>query len=402
MKILIIGGGFGGIYTAVNLSKNFKNQKDMQITLVNQTNYFLFTPLLHEVATGSLSPLSTAEPIREILRGTNIEFIQTTVTNIDKDTQQVSTTTGHLNYDYLVIATGSKTNFYHIDDTTVFELKNLRQAVNLKNHLIDKIELSTSTKNLEEKNKLTTFVIVGGGATGVELAAELAGFTCQTMIKKYYHPTSSKLGQIKIYLINSNHTLLPHLNSKIQTIATKTLIKKGIILKLGTKVEDCTNNQVTLSSGEKISTNTIIWTAGVLPHHPNTDTGHKRIEVNDFLQDLNHLNVFALGDVAGQENRAPMLAQVATKQGAVVAKNIEALINDKKLTSFKFKSQGTLLSLGTWNAVGEIGGFVISGRFTWWLWRTIYLFKFMSWRKRFRIMAEWTVNLFFPRDITKI
>ncbi len=399
MKILIIGGGFGGLYTAKYLDQLLKSEPLIEITLVNQTNYFLFTPLLHEVATGSLSPLSIAEPIREILRGTKVKFIQATATSVDKKTKQVSTTAGILDYDYLVIATGSKTNFYHLDQTKVFQLKNLRDAVNLKNHLIDKIELATTSKN-EDKNKLTTFVIVGGGATGVELAAELAGFTCQTMIKKYY-PAGSDLSQIKIYLINSGQTVLPHLNPKIQQIATTSLLKKGINLKLNTKVEEIINDQVILSSGEKITTETIIWTAGVLPHHPNTND-NKRIRVNDFLQDLDYPNIFVLGDVAGQVDPAPMLAQVATKEATIVAKNIKALIHKQTLTAFKFKPQGMLISLGTWNAVGEIWGITVSGRFTWWLWRTIYLSKFMSWRKRFRIMAEWTVNLFFPRDITKI
>ncbi|HEY4483735.1 MAG TPA: NAD(P)/FAD-dependent oxidoreductase [Candidatus Paceibacterota bacterium] len=401
MRIVIIGGGFGGVYTAGHLNRLLKNHQEVEIILINKTNYFLFTPLLHEVATGSLSPASIAEPLREIFRKTKVKFYQGEATKIDEESQTVYIDNCSLTYDYLVLATGTETHLRHIDHKEIFELKNLKDAINLRNQIIDVIENANHEKNPHTKDSLTNFVIVGAGATGVELSAELSDFIYGTIIKKYY-PDNCTANDIKIYLLHSDNTILSYLNSKIQKYATKILKKKNIVLKTNTKVESIYNKVITLDNGETIKAHTTIWTAGVIPNHLYThEEKIKRIAVNDFLQTEKYPNIFVVGDIAKQESPAPMLAQVATQEAKTVANNILALIKNKNLKPFKFKSQGTLLSLGSWRATGEIFGIHIHGRFTWWLWRTVYLFKFLSWRKRFRIMLEWTINLFFPRDITK-
>ena len=401
MRIVIIGGGFGGVYTANKLNQLLKNHQDIEIILINKTNYFLFTPLLHEVATGGLSPANIAEPLREIFRKTKVKFYQGEATKIDEETQTVYIDTCSFTYDYLVLATGTETHLRHIDHKEIFELKNLRDAINLRNQIINVIESATNEKNIRIKDSLTNFVIVGAGATGVELAAELSDFIYGTIINKY-HPDSCAADDIKIYLLHNDNTVLSYLNSKIQKYATKILNEKKIVLKTNTKVDSIYNKIIKLDTGETIEAHTTIWTAGVVPNHLYTQEEKiKRIPVNNFLQTKKHPNIFVVGDIAEQDTPTPMLAQVATQEALTVANNILALIKNKKLKAFQFKSQGTLLSLGSWQAVGEIFGINIHGRFTWWLWRTVYLFKFLSWRKRFRIMLEWTINLFFPRDITK-
>ncbi len=401
MKIVIIGGGFGGVYTANKLNRLLKDHQDAEIILINKTNYFLFTPLLHEVATGGLSPASIAEPLREIFRKSKVTFHQGEATKIDEETQTVYIDDYSLTYDYLVLATGTQTHLRHIDHKEIFELKNLRDAINLRNQIIDVVENATHEKNIRIKDSLTNFVIVGAGATGVELATELSDFIYNTIIDKYY-PDGCTAYDIKIYLLHSDNSVLSYLNSKIQRYATKILNEKKIVLKTNTKVESIYNKIIKLDNGETIEAHTTIWTAGVIPNHLYTQEEKiRRILVNDFLQTTKHPNIFIVGDIAEQDLPAPMLAQVATQEAIIVANNILALIKNKKLKPFRFKSQGTLLSLGSWRAVGEIFGINIHGRFTWWLWRTVYLFKFLSWRKRFRIMLEWTINLFFPRDITK-
>ncbi len=398
MKIVIVGGGFGGVYTANYLNKILGKRKDVEIALVNDTNYFLFTPLLHEVATGSLSALSVAEPIREIFRKTKVKFYQAKVTDIDYVNKKIKTELCELGYDYLVLATGAKTNYYHIDAKETFDLKNLADALRIRTQIIDALEEAAVEDEAEKVAKLLNFIVVGGGPTGVELAAEMADFIHETIAKEY-KPHDLPVEQIKITLIHGAKELVTNFHPKIRKIAKKVLEKKKINVLLNERVEEVKDGIVRLGSGVKIPSRTIIWTAGVKPNFPTEEP----IEVNNYLQTVQDKNTFALGDVAMlATGRLPMLAQVAVAQARVVAANLAAIYYGKPLTKYRLKLKGSLISLGSWRAAGQIGPFVIHGRFTWWLWRTIYLFKFLSWRKRFKIATEWTINLFLPRDITKV
>lgn len=403
--IVIVGGGFGGAYTAKNL-RTLAESGDADVTLVSKENYFLFTPLLHEVATGALSQNSVVEPVREVLRGSPVRFLQAEVRTIDPEKKIVKTSAGPLPYDFLVISSGATTNYYNVPgaEKYSFTLKDLDDAMGIRSHIIKICEKASYVTDTIERRKLLSVAIIGGGATGVELATELVEFMKVTLCA-YYHHACFDAGDMKITLIASSAELLPQFPPEIRTIALNELKKKEITVQLATSVTAVENHKVMFVNGGTLEAQTIIWVAGVTPHEweiPGTERERgNRIKTDEFQRVVGRPNIFALGDASGTH---PMLAQVAVQQSKVVARNIEATIHNKlkDLRPFIFKEKGILISLGQWSAAGKIFGKIIEGPIMWWLWRTIYLFNFHSWRKRFRIAVEWTIDLFYPRDISSV
>jgi NADH dehydrogenase len=419
MKIVILGGGFGGVYTLKYLHKFFHKHtlyqskaryraginEDVKLVLVNKKNYFLFTPLLHEFATGSVSLENLVEPIREIIRCCDYEFIHGEVKRIDLENKIVEVNESKLDYDYLVIALGSKTNFYNIPgaEENSFTLKSLDDAIRLRNHFIHMFEIASKDKD----EGLLTFVIVGGGATGVELAGEMSDYFYKTFSKFYPKEIISK---VKIILIEKGNELIPQFSSKLRKIALEVLKKKNVEVILGKGVKEVGKDFIKLDDETIIKTKTVIWTAGVEPNLPdivgNIEKDNKgRLIVNEYLQVKNYDNVFALGDVCcfiQNQRPLPQLAQVAVRQAKAVAKNIFNLIKNKPLEKFVYKHQGDLISLGRFFAIGEIKNFTFSGFFTWILWRGVYFSKMISNKDKIKILIDWLLDLFYPRDITEI
>jgi len=409
--IVILGAGFGGVYVAKRLAPYVRNGL-IDITIVNKTNYFLFTPLLHEVATGGLSTNNTAESIREIFRGTGIEMCQGKIEEVDLENQRVLVNGCTIAYDYLVVATGAESNYYGIPgaDRLTFPIKTLADAVHIRDRVIDAFEKAIFEEDPVERNRLLSFVIVGGGATGVEVAAELAQFIDE-MVERYYsktnrcHPEESAIG-----LIHMGSELLEQFKPSLRKAAEKRLRENGVEIHLNCSVTEVTKAGVSLSNGSTVAAATVIWTAGVKPNIPHFKNElpsmvSGRLRVDEYFRLSGHERVFALGDVAGYaegETLLPMLAQVAEAESKIVAKNILASIRGKKLRTLKYRSKGTLVSVGQWFAIGELFSLNLAGKFTWWLWRMVYLTKFASWRKRIRIAFEWVMDLFYPRDITKL
>lgn len=403
-KIVIVGGGFGGVYTARGLSDMLSTDQ-AEVTIINSNNYFLFTPLLHEVATGGLTPDSIVEPLREVFRGTAVSVVEDIATEIDTAQKTVKTANGIYNYDYLVISAGAETNYFNISGAREhsFTLKNLEDAVALRNHIVDTCEKAVKTK---DKNLLTT-AIVGAGPTGVELAAELAEYMQHT-ICTYYKDSGFTKDDIKVSIITATHHILPQFPEEMCDLAAKELQKKGVDIVSDTIAEKVEPGLLIFKDGSTLKAHTLVWVAGVTPSLSNikgVTTGAKgRIEINEYLQTTQSPEVFALGDASGT---LPMLAQVAVQQGGTVAKNICKLMEGRiDLDKFTFRQKGLLISVGQWYAIGHFGNekrsFTLRGRFMWWMWRTIYLFNFLSWRKKFEISMEWTINLFYPRDISSI
>jgi NADH dehydrogenase len=396
IKIVIIGGGFGGIYTAKNLSKLFG--ENAEITLINKSNYFVFTPLLHEVATGSLTPESVSESIREIFRGSQVIFIEDTVNEIDRANKIVRIRNKSLNYDYLVISSGAETNYFGISGAqeNSFGLKNLNDAIKLRNHITSTLDKAHTQKNKD----LLSFAIIGAGATGVELATELIEYT-DNILNLYYKGSIFRKEDIKISIITNMPDIMNQFPAKMRAIAFSQLKKKGIEVILNTIVTKVESNLITFGDSKTLKANTIIWVAGVKPslsEIKGIEIGpNNRLEINEYLQLIKNPEIFALGDSAGTY---PMLAQIAVQQAKIVANNIYALTNKKELKKFTTETKGLLISLGQWSATGQFGKITLSGPIMWWIWRTIYLFNFNSWKKRFEIAVEWTINLFYPRDIT--
>lgn len=406
-KVVILGTGFGGIYTFLNLKK-ILDISLLDVTLVNSTNYFLFTPLLHEVATGGLNQTHVVESIREIMQGCPCDFYQANIESIDNVNKKINTTLGDISYDYLVIALGATTNFYGIPgaDKSSFVLKNVEDAIKLKDKFIDVFEKASKIKDPVERKSLVSFAVVGGGATGVELAGEIAEFIYDTFAKFY----GDLVKESEIYLLNSGSELLAQFHPDLRKKSLDTLTKKGIKVILNCAVSEVTSQGVSLKDGKVLPLNNVVWVAGVKPNTPKflqevelDKSG--RIVVDEFLRVKKHSDIFALGDVASVTTKAgalPMLAQVAVEESKTVAKNIAQSISGKPLKALKeFKLKGSLVSLGQWNAVGDLFGFRVFGPHIWWLWRTIYLFKFISFAKKFKIALDWTYNIFCPRDISK-
>lgn len=405
--VVILGAGFGGTYLAKKLAKHVKRGL-IDVTIVNKTNYFLFTPLLHEVATGSLSPTSVAEPLREVFVGTGVELCQGSVQSIDLEGHRIHVLSAGnesrhtLPYDYLVIATGAETNYYGISgaEKYTFSLKDLEDAVRIRAQIIDCFEEANMCEDPEERARLLSFVVVGGGPTGVETVGELHEFI-HGIVDRYHQNTySADHKEVKVILVHSGVELLEQFPQPIRTAALKRLTTQGVDVRLGSAVNNVTSHTISLASGESISTATVIWAAGVKPSVLDfVGTNNSgRISVDEYLKINNDERVFAFGDIAGS---LPMLAQVAVKQADTVAQNIVSSIKQKKLKSFHFKSQGSLISIGQWFAVGLVFSRYVEGRLAWLIWRTAYLFKFLSKKKRLHIIFEWTLQLIFPRDITK-
>ena len=410
IKILIIGSGFGGVYTLKNLHKIFHKNKNIEISMIGEKNYFLFTPLLHEVATGGINAGNIIEPIRTILGCCLKNFYLGKAELINTTNKTVGFRGIELSYDYLVLAPGAQTNFYNTKGAAEnsFSLKSLEDAINIKNQCLIKMECALHAKDKIEQKRKLSFVIVGGGPTGVELAAEIQ----ELITENFSHYYSKELiSESSVILIQKASELTPQFGAKMRQKSLEVLRQKGVKVILNTEVKEIGADFVKLGDDTEIPTETVIWVAGIKPNALNFD---KQVEqsplghliINEYLQLKDNSEIFAIGDIALLKDKKtdkyfPALAQVAEKQALYAANNIEKLIRNKALMPFNYKSSGTLVSLGEWMAVGEVSGFTFSGRIAWWFWRTVYLFKLISLRKKFRVAFDWTINLFYPRDISQ-
>lgn len=408
-KIVILGGGFGGLYTYFSLKKQF-DCDEIDVTIINSTNYFLFTPMLHEVATGGLAHHQIVESIREVIYKSHAKLYVAKVESVDFEAKVVETTLGNLSYDILVMALGSTTNYFNTPGAkeNTFTLKNLSDAISMRANFIDAFESSSSMLSSEDRSRELSFGVIGGGSTGVELVAETAELFLKTFSK--YYKDSINPSEISLYLINRGPEILMPFEKSLRTHALEILKKKGVKVLLNSGVKEVKENGVILDDGKFLSIKHMVWTAGVTPNipilknpAPLDKTG--RIVVNEYLQIEKYPNVFAIGDIAsvilGGDKPLPMLAQIAVKQGSLVGENIKNFILNKKLKKFSYTSSGELISLGHWQGVANIKGIKFSGPIAWFIWRTVYLFKFLSNSKKFKIAADWTLNVFYPRDITK-
>ncbi len=408
-RIIIVGAGFGGIYTLKRLHELFHGNTNIQITLVNEKNYFLFTPLLHEIATGGINPENVIEPIRKILGCCLHTLCFGKAHGVDLEKNRLATTIESLSYDYLVLAPGAETNFYDTPGAKdhSFSLKTLDDAIRFKNHCISLIEQASQIKDRSIRKNTLHFVVVGGGPTGVELVAEMQEFLKGTFSK--YYP-KDVIDDISITLIQKASELLPQFSKSLRTKSFEVLKRKGINVRLETKVSRVTQNNIEINGGSILNTSTVAWVAGVQPvklaFTPSVEQNENgKLEVNQYLQLGKYPNVYAIGDIAlvksDRGNYLPSLAQVAVQEAYSVAENIKRQINKQILKPFVYKNAGSLVSLGQWMAVGEISRFVLSGHLTWWIWRTTYLSKLISWQKKVKVAIDWTINTFSPRDISR-
>lgn len=396
--LVILGGGFGGLHTALQLEKCFCSDL-LEVTLISKENYFLFTPMIHEVATGGLDKNNVVVPIRELL-SSKTNFLMAEANEINLSSKVVKTNVMDVNYDYLVLATGAVTNYYNIPGAEEYTLplKNIKDALKIKTKVIESFEAALSTTDTKAKKELLTFTIVGGGPTGLELTAELVELIRENAGNNF---PSLSLSDVEINLV-CGPCIIPYFDKSSQEKSAAYLESLDVSL-LMENVAEVGKNYVKLTSGKTITSNNIFWTAGVKPNLPKITPDLEldksgRLTINEFLQIPTHPEIFAIGDVA---SGWPMLAYTASEQATHLAKNLSNLLNQKPLKPFLFKPAVKLMSLGQKNAVGEFFGLKLSGRLLWFVWRTVYLIRIPSFKKKVKIALNWTFNIFTNRDISK-
>ena len=412
-RIVVLGGGFGGIYAVMELERLLGRDRSVEITLVNQDNFFVFTPMLHEVAASDLDLTHIVNPIRKLLR--RAAFFHGAALEIDLEAKAVTVTHGvegshphRLEYDHLVLALGAVTNFFGTPGVAehAFTMKTLGDAIALRNRIIDSLEEGDFECCPNIRRRMMTFVVAGGGFAGVETVAALHDFMLEAL-PHYPHLTRD---DVRVVLVHPGAVVLPELSEKLGRYAQRKLAARGIELHLETKVRGFTPDGVTLSDGTLIPTANLIWTAGTAPNPllaPLACTKERgRIVVDPHLQVPEWPGVWALGDCACIPDAAtggtfPPTAQHASRQGVVLARNIAAALRGRPLQPFRFKTLGQLAAIGRRTGVANILGLNFSGFLAWWLWRTIYLLKLPRFERKLRVALDWTLDLLFTKDLVQ-
>ena len=409
-RIVVLGGGFGGVLATREFERLIRARSDIEITLVSRENFFVLTPLLFEACSGTLELRHCAQPIRPLLRSSR--FIEATVRAVDPDRRVVhaSTPDGReyaLEYDHLVVALGATTNEALIPGSELaFTFKTVADALVLRNHIIECFERADAEADRERRQGLLRFVVVGGGLGGVELLGELTAFA--TSVLRYYPRV--RADELRFDLIEASPRILPEMDTGLAAVATTPLERRGATLRASTPVLNIGIGRVTLEK-ETIEAETIVLAAGIAPNAvvremPVERDSRGRIVVDATMRSVSHATAWALGDCAaipGPDGRPyPALAQHATREAKHLARNIIATIEGQTPRAFVFRSVGTMASLGHTDAVARVKGLQLTGFVAWWLRRTYYLLQMPRWDRRLRIMLDWTVALFFRPDISKV
>ena len=397
-RIVIIGGGFGGIYLAKSLIRS-----DFQIVLVDRQNYHAFQPLLYQVSTAGLEPDSIAYPIRKILKKhKNFHFRMATVTSIDPDTNQINTEIGSITYDYLVIATGTRTNYFGNKsvEQNAMPMKTVPQALNIRSLTLQNFERADLNENEKERKALLNFSIVGGGPTGVELAGAFAELKRHVFPKDYRH---LNIEEMEIHLFEGADRLLPTMSNTASQKSLEFLRKLGVNVHLKTLVKDYNGELLVTNNGQNIFTNNFIWTAGVtgaaIPGI-QTESVHERLNrylVNRFNQIKGYQNIFAIGDIAYMETELfpqghPQVAQPAIQQGKLLGSNLMAFENGRKMKPFEYRDKGNMATIGRNKAVVDLPKWSFGGFFAWFIWMFIHLMALVGFRNRVIVFFNWAYN----------
>lgn len=396
--ILILGAGIGGFETFRTLEKKLDRKGlDKQITIVDKNNYFTFVPMLHEVATASVQMNHCAVPLRKLTANSRHQYIKTKAKQIYPEEKIVETNEGQISYEYCVAAVGSKINYFGIQGTEeyTYNVRTLSAAMELHNDFLGFLE-----KNQQE----ISINIVGGGYTGVEVVGQFDDMT--TDLQEFY-PNKN----FNIRIIQSSETVIPHMKQKVQQRVTQKLRREGVEVITNSRAKEITQDSVILDDNTKISSDFTIWTAGFANLGCDL-VGEKyckegRINVNNHLHLDEFPSLYAVGDVANisdpeTEITYPQLAEAAHHEGMYAAKHIVRCYQSKQTKPFSFNSKGTLLPVGDWWAVAEIGPFTFSGKFAWWLRRTVYVLFMPGILRKLRIVFDWTMYSFGSRDFIHI
>jgi len=425
-KIVILGGGFAGVECARQLESEFGEDQGIEIVMVSEDNFLLFTPMLPQVASGMIETRHIVLPIRTVCKKT--KFYEGRIKNMDPHGKLVTLWgTGNkrsisIHYDFLVVALGSETNFFGMADVekNAYTMKTLNDAVVLRNRVIDMLEQAENETNPVLRKSFLNFVVVGGGFAGIETAGELMDLLVDA--RKHY-PTIHK-EDLKVVVLEALGMILPGFNEKLANFAKDKMVERGIDIRLKTAVTSFDGNEVTTKSLDEnpkdpvdtskidsIITKTLIWTAGITPVNTikrsmfKTEKG--KVIVNDFLETVDFPGVFAIGDCAlhiDPETQRPLppTAQIAEAQAKIVAKNLTSLIKNSKKEKFVYHSKGQMAIIGKRSGIATFLGMNISGFWAWLIWRNVYLSKITTFDKKIRVFLDWSIDLFFDRDISRL
>ncbi|MGH2593208.1 MAG: NAD(P)/FAD-dependent oxidoreductase, partial [Anaerolineae bacterium] len=419
-RIVILGGGFAGVTAAQHLEQALGADLSMSITLVSDTNALLFTPMLAEVAASSLEPTHISSPLRTSLRRTQV--IRRHVSGIDLEKRCVVLAPdtrsrggippmagAELPYDHLVLALGSVSNYLGLQNVQeeAFDFKMLVDAIRIRNHVIDLFDRADHEPDPAVRRSLLTFVVAGGGFAGAELAGGLNDFA-RGMLADY---PNLRAEDVRIILIHSQDRILPELSEPLAAYALEHMAARGVTFKLNTRVVDVRRGVVVLEPDEEIRTETLVWTAGTTPNPllktlPIEQDKRGAIVVDSTLAVPGHPGVWAIGDCAAITDAktgqpCPPTAQFALREAYTLAHNIHASVYGRPLKPFHFNAIGVLCVVGHHTACAEIKGFRFSGLLAWLMWRGIYLARLPGLERKVRVLVDWVIELFFPRDIVQ-
>lgn len=404
--VVIVGAGFGGLEAAKKLAG-----APVQITIIDRYNYHLFQPLLYQVAIAGLVPSQIAYPLRTIFRRQkNINFQMGEVSAIDFNGHFIRADGSVIAYDYLIVAVGGQTNFFGLNavQENGFQLKNIESAVNTRNHLLHIFEEASREADPERRRALLTFVVVGGGPTGVETAGALAELITHVLAKDYPY---MDLHEVRVLLLEAAPSVMMTYPDELREATNKLLRSKNVDIMVNAKLVDYNGLEIKLASGDRIKTHTVIWTAGVRSAEITDTFGVQqassgRVRVESTLQLPGHPEVFIIGDAAYVEDSKgqplPMLATVAQQQAKAAARNIRNILKGKKTEPFHYKDPGLLATIGRNAAVARIWGLSFSGFIAWVIWVGLHIFRLIGFRNRLLVLINWAWDYFFYENQVRL
>jgi NADH:quinone reductase (non-electrogenic) len=412
-RVVILGGGFGGVYTALALERALRGREDFEVVLVNRENYFVFQPMLPEVISGTIGITDVVSPIRRLLPRTTLHLRD--VEAVDLERRRVVLSPGfrphahELGYDHLVLALGNVTDFRGLPGLPehAMPFKNLGDALALRNHVIRCLaEAAVEDDDEALRRELLTFVVAGGGFSGVEVAAELNDFV-RAVAPRY---KGLRPEEVRVVLLHSQERILPEMAEPLALFAQRILAGRGVEVRLKTRLAAATGAAAVLAGGERIATRTLVSTVPSSPHplleRLALPRAKGRVVTNGHLEVEGHPAVWAVGDCARVATPdgafAPPTAQHAIREAEVAARNIVASLRGGERRVFAFGGLGKMGSLGHRSAVAEVFGLRLSGFPAWWLWRTVYLSKMPGWGRRLRVALDWTLDLFLPPELVQL
>ena len=405
-RVVIAGAGFGGLTCARALK-----HAPVEVLLVDRNNYHLFTPLLYQVASALLDPGEIARPVRQLIRPLrNADFLEASITGVDFEGRRLLTDHGPLDYDYLVLATGARTDYFgnpSLADHTL-GLKELDEGLAIRNHVLSQFEASRWTTDASARRRLLTFVVAGGGPTGVEMAGAISELI-RLVLRKDYRDLDTN--EVRVVLIEAAPHVLVQFVPSLRLAALRSLQRKGVEVMLQTKVDTVTEYSVNLAGGQEIPAATVIWTAGVKASEISGTTGaplirQERVKVADTLQVPGHPVVFVIGDVAGAQHDGmplPMLIPVAMQAGRQVAASISDMVQGGGARAFRYKDPGIMATIGRNSAVAQLSWIHLSGFPGWVFWLVVHLVNVVSFRSRLVVLLNWAYEyLFYDRPVRLI